>query len=324
MPKSTTKRYSGGMSRLAAIFTIVLGYLVGYLSAAPTSLLTSGYYYVQVYSASTCASSDSDIQYVSGYKLNTCLPQYDTSGSAIGSMNFTCSLDIGGDVNIYNYTSTDCTGTSEEHSYPIDTCTETNNTDFTDGITYGLSYAHRCVNQLATSVSTLPITFDAVTTVGYGNSLCSYAADDGIQTFSASAINLCFNAPNKNFYGEFSCNANKPEVTQYNSSEATCATGGEVTALPITCKSISTISSNYPAKSNFLSAYYQSSCNLEPTMTPTAVPTTFVSSNAPTPISIFPTLAPTNFADIQGYVYKQYYSDAQCQDANTVHYTGTH
>ncbi len=318
------------MTSLAAIATILLGLFVGYLSAAPTSaptsLLDQGYYYVQVYSAATCASSDSDVQYVTGYSLNTCLPQYNTSGSPVGSIYFTCSTDLGGEVNIKNYTSIDCTGDSSANRYTIDTCVQTDNTDFTDGITYGLSYAHRCVNQAAaSSVSQLPIYFDAVTTTGYSNSLCSGAGDGGIQTFSASAINLCFNAPNKNFYGEFSCDANSPEVTQYTSTQATCPAGeGTAKALPTDCTSIGDVSSYYPAKSNWLSAYYKSSCNLEPTMTPTVVPTTYVSSAAPSPVSIFPTPAPTNFADIQGYVYKQYYLDSQCQETKTVHYTGTY
>jgi len=312
------------MSGMLALVTALLSCLLGYVSAAPTaspeSLLTSGYYYVQVYSASECASSDSDVQYVTGYALNTCLPQYNTSGSAIGSFNFTCSTDIGGEVNIMNYTSTNCSGTNVVTHYPIDTCNLTSNTDFTDGISYGLSYSHRCVNQgFASTVSALPISFDAVTTAGYSSSVCSGGAG-GIQTFSASAIDLCFSAPSKDFYGEFSCDADVPEVTQYDSSQATCPAGnGNVSTLPVNCASISDVSSYYPAKANWLSPYYKSSCNLKPTMVPTAVPTPYVSSFAPT----VPTPAPTFFSEIQGYVYKQYYLDSTCKESKTVHYTGT-
>ena len=307
------------MRSLAATITVLLCLFAGYSyatdspSSAPTSLLGQGYYYVQVYSADTCASSDSDIQYVSGYYLNTCLTQYNTSGSPVGSFEFTCSTD---DVFIRNYTSIDCNGISSLNSFPIDTCFKTNNTDFTDGISYGLSYAHRCVNQnKASSVSQLPIHFDAVTTTGYDNSLCS--GGNLIQTFSASAINLCFNAPNKNFYGEFSCDANSPEVTQYNSTDATCPAGsGTTEALPTDCSSVSDVSSYFPTKSNWLSSYYKSTCNLQPTMKPTAVP----NSAAPSPAS---THAPTYFSDSQGYVYKQYYLDSGCKENSTVHYTGT-
>lgn len=311
------------MMSLAATITVLLCLFVGYLyaqpspTAAPTSLLDKGYYYVQVYSASTCASSDSDVQYVSGYLLNNCLTQYNTSGSPVGSYEFTCSTD---DVFMRNYTSIDCSGNSSLNIFTVDSCVPTNNTDFTDGISYGLSYAHRCVNQaVAMSVSNLPIHFDAVTTTGYDNSICSGGA--GIQTFSASAINLCFNAPNKNFYGEFSCDANSPEVTQYNSTDATCPAGsGTTDALPTNCTSISGVSSHFPTKSNWLSSYYESSCNLQPTMTPTAVPTPYVASAAPSPAS---THTPTYFPDSQGYVYKQYYLDSGCQENRTVHYTGT-
>ncbi len=197
--------------------------------------------------------------------------QHSTNGSAIGSIYFTCAVN--GQVNTYNFISTDCSGENTVSSYSLNQCTSSKNTVVTDGIVVGLSYSHRCVVQspASTAAAIVPISFNSIISVGYANNVCNSI----ITTFSAICMDLCFKAPVNDFYGKYTCVYGAAVFEEYQSTDTKCsaATSQELN-LPTTCSPLESVTSYFPAKTTYDLSYYLSGCYSLPTTAPSHVPTT--------------------------------------------------